>query len=90
MSEDQWRSHVKEQFQRGHKRMDAMQEGHDTLSKVVGELNETSKEFLEVFKAGKGGLKVLGWAGECLKWIGIVVGTITTLYKTCTGKWPSL
>ena len=58
-------------------RMTAVEDAvRDNATQVGGDV----KELLELFKAAKGGLKVLGWFGVAVKWVAGVAAAFAPLY----------
>lgn len=55
---------------------------------LTRQIQGNTDEFLKIFKAGQGGLQVLGWFGTACKWVAAVAAAIVILAKACGWKWP--
>lgn len=67
--------------------------GQKRMDMIEGKLDENTvltQEVVEILRAGKGGLKVLGWIGTALKWGAGVAGAIYTIYCIWKGRNPFL
>lgn len=87
LSEIEFRARVAAALAAGEKRMDSMEAGirahTDEVkanTRLTEEIRADTKEFLEVFKAVKGGFKVLGWIGAFLKWLSGLAIAIGAIY----------
>ena len=64
---------IEERLESGSKRM-------DTFEKSMQVNNEMTGEIHAMFSAGKGGLKVLGWLGSIVKWLGMIAMAALAIY----------
>ena len=67
--QDKWRDYICEELRKGGVRMDEIQTNLAANTKLTSEM-------LEIFAACKGGLKVLGWLGKLIVWVGGIAGGI--------------
>jgi hypothetical protein len=51
-------------------------------------MHDSTDEMLQVFKAMKGGFKVLEWFGRIAKWFAAMVAGLAALYKLTGWEWP--
>lgn len=70
-----------------HGKFDALAKRVQAIEKSVHDNNEATlegnrdvREILEMFQTVKGGMKVLGWLGAAIKWLGVVAGALLALY----------
>lgn len=68
------------------KRVTSIEQGLAENTKATLEGNRDAREILELFQAVKGGMKVLGWLGNALRWVGIVAGA----GMACYGLWNAI
>jgi hypothetical protein len=92
LSEIEFRAHVAAALAAGERRMDSLTEdikaNTDEVkanTRLTEEIRADTKEFLEVFKAVKGGLKVMGWVGTFLKWLSGVAVACGAIYMAAQG-----
>lgn len=71
---------VAHQLLAGSERMDAMQAEIKANTALTLALKTDTSELLEILNAGKGGLKVLGWIGTVVKWVGGMAATAIAIY----------
>ena len=64
---------IEERLDEGSKRM-------NTFEKAMQVNNEMTGEIHAMFSAGKSGLKVLGWLGSIVKWIGMIAAAALAIY----------
>lgn len=57
-------------------------------STQIREMHDSTDEMLQVFKAMKGGFKVLEWLGRLLKWFAAIVAGGAALCKLMGWNWP--
>ena len=50
------------------------------MTETLGENTAMTSELLDIFKAVKGGFKVLGWLGTAAKWVGGICAAIAAAY----------
>lgn len=75
---------VQQQLDEGGERMDRLADEIQGLRKDFNELRDEIIEFLDIFRASKGFIKVMGWIGRVLKWaasIGLAIGAVWAMVK---------
>lgn len=50
------------------------------------ELKESVAQLLDIFKAGKGALKVMGWIGVTFKWVATIGAGVAALWYLLSGN----
>lgn len=60
--------------------MDCLEAGLNANTELTQRIREDTSELVEMFKALKGGLKVLGWFGTMAKWVGGIALAVTSVY----------
>jgi hypothetical protein len=80
MSDSEWRKHVCERLREGSARMDCLETGLGANTALTQKISEDTTDLVEMFKALKGGLKVLGWFGTVAKWIGGIAVAVASVY----------
>jgi len=90
-TEENWRDHVSNElrkvaveFKIGEGRMDSFEENLRINTEITSEMHKDTGELLEIFKAMKGGMKVLGWLGSGLKWavgVGVALASLWAIYS---------
>lgn len=63
-----------------HNRVSSIEDALKSNTKLTQAMVEDTRELLELFRAAKGGLKVVGWLGEGLKWAGIIAAALTSIW----------
>ena len=63
-----------------HDRVTSVEDALKSNTKLTQEVGEDTRELLDLFRAAKGGFKVMGWLGEGLKWLGIVAAALTSIW----------
>lgn len=63
-----------------HRRVGSVEEALKTNTQLTQTVGEDTRELLDLFRAAKGGFKVMGWMGEGLKWVGIVAAALTSIW----------
>jgi hypothetical protein len=66
-------------------RMDRIEASVAENTRITQGIKADTAEFLEVFTAVRGGLKVLGWLGSVLKWGAGVGAALIGLYYAIKG-----
>lgn len=61
-------------------RVTSVEEALKTNTDLTEAVSKDTNELLDLFRAAKGGFKVMGWLGEGLKWVGIVVAALTSIW----------
>jgi hypothetical protein len=61
-------------------RMDRLEASVSENTKLTQGIKEDTSEFLEVFRAVRGGFKVLGWLGNIAKWAAGLGAAVAGLY----------
>lgn len=84
-----WQDCVTRQLAEGHDRMNQMGTQIKTNTDAIAEIKKDTSELVDILKAVKGGLKVLGAMGTVLKWGAGVAAGIGTLIAIFQGKWPN-
>ena len=69
---------VQQHLQRRNQQM--MQTELQDIKKLLDETSTTVSEVRDLFAALKGGVKVLGWLGTGVKWLGFVAAGCTAVY----------
>lgn len=71
---------IDDRLDRGSARMDAIERGlrENTVATLEG--NRDAREVLELFRAVKGGIRVLGWIGGAARWVGFIATAGTAIY----------
>ena len=77
---DEFQKYVVDSFAKGSARMNRMEEAIRANTASTQEVQNDTKELLEVFKAVKGGFRVLGWIGAAAKWLGGIAAAGTAIY----------
>lgn len=60
--------------------MNCLEKGLNDNTVLTKKIDENTNEMVEMFKAMKGGLKVLGWFGTVAKWIGGIAVAVASVY----------
>ena len=68
-------------------RISVMEEHSAENARQVNEIKGATCELLEILNACKGGLKVLGWFGAALKWVGGIAAAIAGIYGLIHIQW---
>lgn len=86
-TDEDWKNYVAQSFRNGTERMNKLEAGINANTteiqkntKLTEELKADTRELLEVFRAVKGGFRVLGWFGIGAKWLGGVAAAATAIY----------
>lgn len=68
-----------------------LRKGAGRMAKIEANLKqntELTSELLSIFAACKGGFKVLGWIGTCVKWIAGLAAAVGVIATALGFKWP--
>lgn len=68
------------------KRVEAIEVGVQENTKATLEGNRDVREVLEMFQTVKGGIKVLGWIGNVVRWVGYIAAAGLAVY----GAWNAI
>lgn len=80
LSETDWRALVTQSLDEGDKRMDRFESAIHANTALTQEIKADTAEFLEIFRAMRGGFKVLGWFGNIAKWAASIGAAVLGLY----------
>jgi hypothetical protein len=90
-----FRASVTHQLRLGGERMGRLEEATDhnsaaieAATKEIRAQREDTAELIEIFKAVKGGLKVLGWVGLLARWGAAIGAGAALLAKLTNTPWP--
>lgn len=61
-------------------RVTSVEDALKSNTKLTQAVGDDTRELLDLFRAAKGGFKVMGWLGEGLKWLGIVAAALTSIW----------
>jgi tetrahydromethanopterin S-methyltransferase subunit B len=91
----EFRTQVFRQFHAGSERMAKLEQATehnsqalDAATKEIQAQREDTAEMIELFKAMKGGFKVLGWLGLLAKWAVAISAGVGLLMKLTGWSWP--
>ena len=62
------------------KKIDTLEAGMLHSSLMIAKNSEDTAEMLDMFKALKGGIKVLGWLGVAAKWAASIIAVFAAIY----------
>ncbi len=63
-----------------HLRVSNVEKALITNTAMTESVGKDTSELLDLFRAAKGGFKVMGWLGEGLKWVGIVAAALASIW----------
>lgn len=66
-------------------RMDRLEVNMLANTAITQDIKSDTAEFLEIFKAMKGGVKTLGWLGNLAKWLAGLGAAFVGLYYSFKG-----
>lgn len=86
LTQEQWHDYFTRTLEQSEKRLARLEVAMQTNTQIIQTIKVDTSEFLEVFKAMKGGFKVLGWLGAAAKWIATLGGALLGLWFVIKGK----